>query len=378
MTDIHKALLRVRTVFCMLLLISGPAFAESSAYRVEGVKVDVTADNAVEAREKAFEEAQMKAFDILAERILSEGELEAYQKPDIATISNFVQDFEVTNEQLSAVRYKGTYTFRFRSGAIQGHLAQNEFEYSDTPQTSPVLILPFSQMGTRTVLWEGNPFMEAWAKLSRQPNGEASTMVPMGDLLDVSQVKDDPALRYDKTMIDNMVARYDAQKAVILIADMQADQSLDVSMYSTDNAMPAFIDTIKIESKPGMPEYTLYEDAVREVQAALRHNWKAKTKIDPGQMASIKARARFSSVQEWIQLKRSIEAVSGVNSVKVQGLKPREAVIRIEYTGGEARLIPAFSQAGILLNSPYQGNPYNAQIPGEAIYDISLANKGRY
>lgn len=378
MTDIHKALLRVRTVFCMLLLISGPAFAESSVYRVEGVEVDVTADNAVEAREKAFEEAQMKAFDILAERILSESELEAYQKPDIATISNFVQDFEVTNEQLSAVRYKGTYTFRFRSGAIQGHMAQNEFEYSDTPQNDPVLILPFTQVGTRTVLWEGNPFMEAWAKLSRQANGTAATMVPMGDLLDVSQVKDDPALRYDKTMIDNMVARYDAQKAVILIAETQADQSLNVSMYSTDSAMPVFIDTIKIESKPGMPEYTLYEDAVREVQGALRHSWKKETRIDPAQLSSLKARARFATVQEWIELKRSIEAVSGVSSVKVQGLKPKEAIIRIEYVGGESRLIPAFSQAGIALNSPYQANAYNAQIPGETIYDISLANKGRY
>lgn len=378
MTDIHKALLRVRTVFCMLLLMAAPAFAESSAYKVEGVEVDVTASNAVEAREKAFEEAQVKAFDILAERLLTEAELENYQKPDVTTISNLVQDFEVTNEQLSAVRYKGTYTFRFRSGAIQGHMAESEFAYSDTEQTSPVLILPYMQAGTRTVLWENNPFMEAWSKLSGQAGAAASTILPMGDLLDVSQIKDDPALRYDKTMIDNIVGRYDAGKAVILIAEPQPDQGLNVSMYSTDQAMPVYLDTIKMAPKPGMPEYSLYEDAVREVQAALRQDWKKKTKIDPSQMSSLKARARFDTVQEWIRLKRSIEGVSGVSSVKVQGLKPKEAIIRIEYLGGEARLMPAFSQAGIALNAPYQGGAYNAQMPGEKIYDISLAGAGRY
>ncbi|MEM6782067.1 MAG: hypothetical protein AAF569_09420, partial [Pseudomonadota bacterium] len=133
MRNIHKALCSVRTAFCMLMLIAMPALADDSVYKVEGIEVDVTAENAVEAREKAFEEAQVKAFEVLTEKLMTPFERETYEMPDVNTISGFVQDFEVTNEQLSAVRYKGTYTFRFRPGAIQGHMSDEEFSYSETP-----------------------------------------------------------------------------------------------------------------------------------------------------------------------------------------------------------------------------------------------------
>ncbi|MEM6780660.1 MAG: hypothetical protein AAF569_02230, partial [Pseudomonadota bacterium] len=241
-----------------------------------------------------------------------------------------------------------------------------------------VLILPYSQIGTRTVLWNNNPFMQAWARMGAAQGRMASTLIPLGDLLDVTQAQDDPALRYDKMLLDTMVRRYEATEAIILIAEKKPDQSLSVSMYSTQSAIPAFIKTIDIAAKPGLPENTLYEDAVREVQAALRQDWKQKTEIDPTQLATLKARARFENVQEWIRIKRAVEGVSGVNSVKVQGLKPKEAIIRIEYLGGEQRLMPAFSQAGIILNAPYQPNQYNAQLQGDRIYDIRLGTVGRY
>lgn len=378
MTDIHKALALVRTVFCIILLAVSPAMASDATYTIEGVEVDVTAENAVEAREKAFEEAQVKAFEVLAERLLSEAEIEVYDIPDLDTISGFVQDFEVTNEQLSAIRYKGTYTFRFRSGAIQGHMSQADQSYSETP-AEPILVLPYMQQGTRTVLWENNPFMEAWTKMAVSSNGKNRALVPLGDLLDISQIKDDPALRYDKMSLDNMVGRYQASEAIILIAEPQADKSLTVSMYSTKTTIPTFLKSIEVPAKPGMPDYVTYQDAVSDVKAALRQDWKEKTKIqNPAQASSLKARARFSNVQEWVNLKRSIESVSGVNSVRVQGLKPKEAIIRIEFSGTEERLIPAFAHVGLVLDAPFEPSAYNAQLPGEKIYDIRLDNGGRY
>ena len=78
-------------------------------YTVEGIEVDVTADNAVEARADAFEVAQIKGYEILAQRFLSAEEMKTFETPDVEAISSFVKDYEVTNEQLSAVRYKGIY-----------------------------------------------------------------------------------------------------------------------------------------------------------------------------------------------------------------------------------------------------------------------------
>lgn len=60
MRAFYKHFALVYTVFCVAF--SSMAFAQDDIYTVENVEVDVTADNAVQAREKAMEEAQVKAY----------------------------------------------------------------------------------------------------------------------------------------------------------------------------------------------------------------------------------------------------------------------------------------------------------------------------
>jgi hypothetical protein len=105
---------------------AGPARAQDdSILTVTGVKADATAASAVEARQQAFEKAQVDAFTQLASRFMSEDQMKTFQPPPVMEITLLVDDFEITQEQLSAVRYVGTYTFRFKKGATQGWFASH-------------------------------------------------------------------------------------------------------------------------------------------------------------------------------------------------------------------------------------------------------------
>ncbi len=126
MSALYKGFARAKPVFFGLfavvsLALSAPALAQMS-YTVEGVEVDVTAANAVKAREEALKQAQVKAFEQLALGALGEQGMSGYTMPDTDTIMALVQDFEVTNEQLSARRYKGVFTVRFRPALAQQYL----------------------------------------------------------------------------------------------------------------------------------------------------------------------------------------------------------------------------------------------------------------
>ena len=146
----YKPFHAARIVFCAIVfsfflvasMAGVPAFAANPVFTIEDVKVDVTASNALEAKQKAFEQAQVDAFEIMANRMLSESEMKAAPPLDLSTISLLIQDFEVTKEQLSAVRYVGTYTFRFKDDAVRRHFSGQGFQYSDVG-SKPVLILPF-------------------------------------------------------------------------------------------------------------------------------------------------------------------------------------------------------------------------------------------
>lgn len=112
--------------FFALVFMASPAKAQDdSIFTVAGVKADATAASAVEARQQAFEKAQVDAFTQLASRFMTEDQMKAFQPPPVMEITLLVDDFEITQEQLSAVRYVGTYTFRFKKGATQGWFASH-------------------------------------------------------------------------------------------------------------------------------------------------------------------------------------------------------------------------------------------------------------
>ena len=180
----HAARIVFYTIVFSFLCVVSPAQAANPVFTIEDVKVDVTASNALEAKQRAFEQAQVDAFEIMAGRMLSESEIKAAPQPDLSTISLLIQDFEVTKEQLSAVRYVGTYTFRFKDDAVRRHFSGQGFQYSDVG-SKPVLILPFYQRGDEAVLWShNNVWMKAWNAASNL-RGLVPTVLPLGDLADL-------------------------------------------------------------------------------------------------------------------------------------------------------------------------------------------------
>lgn len=110
----------IAVFFLMLAFSAQPARAQdASSFTVSGIKADATAASAVDARQLAFDKAQQDAFTALASRFLTEDQMKTFQPPPALEITTLVDDFEITQEQLSAVRYVGTYTFRFKPAATR-------------------------------------------------------------------------------------------------------------------------------------------------------------------------------------------------------------------------------------------------------------------
>ena len=222
MAPFYKHFYRVRTVFtacflCFFLWMPG-AWAADDLYTVEGVAVDATADNALQARDKAFGQAQQQAFMILAGRMLPEAEAQKLTPPDPLAISPLIQDFEVTQEQLSAVRYVGTYTFRFKQAAVSQYFGQSGTDYTAI-ESPPLLLLPFFQPPDGPiVLWaQQNPWRQAWDRMEGQET-LVPIVVPLGDLDDVKDVSDQEAFTYRNENMARLLGRYHSAEAVLAVA----------------------------------------------------------------------------------------------------------------------------------------------------------------
>src|SRR5262249_42646424 len=135
-----------------------------------------------------------------------------------------VQDFEVTSERSSTVRYIATLTFRFRAEPVRRLLRDRGIAFAETP-SKPVILLPVLSAGNRAGLGEDpTPWRAA---LLRQPlkEGLVPMQVPANDLATVQAIDVQQALKGDKDALAALGRHYD--NADVLVAQAQLSGSGD-------------------------------------------------------------------------------------------------------------------------------------------------------
>ncbi len=383
----HKAFNCKLILFCVSMVLitfsfSHAALAQDSFFVVKDVKVDVTAENSVVAQDKAFDQAQLKAFRILSARMVSEADAKAVPTPDAITISTMVKDYEVTNEKISAVRYIGTYTFRFREQAVSRFFSVTGVSYTETA-SNPLLVLPvFQKDGNNTIWSEDNIWMSAWSR-ANLTNGLVPVSVPIGDLADIDDIDDSNALTYERVKLENMLGRYNASDAAIMIAvpdmtladirspDAHAVGRMRVSIYRTDRSKAEHVKDIKLEADGQETISQLYDRAVVMGYSALQKDWKVKTLASASQDQKFYVRVGYKNARQWVQAQQSLRTLPGVSNMTVLSLKKVGAKISFVYRGDEQRLRETLGRQALELG---EAIPYGSS--GKYIYDLHFATAG--
>jgi hypothetical protein len=397
----YKTFRAASTVFCAILVSFfaglGPVQAADELYTVEGVKVDVTADSAMAARDQAFDKAQIDAFTTLAGRMLSESELENWKAPAIDVVSPMVQDYEVTAEKLSSVRYIGTYTITFRAKSVDSFFNKQGSTYSNVV-SAPLVILPFWQVSGRNYLWSPyNIWMRAWNRVPASGT-PVPVIVPIGDLEDVSDISDDDVFGYNPDKLAALLKRYDAGDAVLAVAtpdgklanakeeDIATGGAVTVSLYRTDRGSPEHVREIVVQAQPGDTLGKLLDRAVGDTQTALKQNWKEKTAVPAAQTAastmpaapsgnSLVARIQIASLEQWATTQKALSRVNAITGTELKSLSPKEALVKLSYRGDEPGLRTALAQAGMDLGFPKYAGYGNATNNDSLIYELSFGGR---
>lgn len=100
---------------------AGPARADD-AYTVSGVAEDQAGASAQAAREAAQTDSRRKAFRQLIDRLAPSDGGAALTSLGDRDIAALVDSFQVDDERISAVRYLGVFTYRFRPASVQALL----------------------------------------------------------------------------------------------------------------------------------------------------------------------------------------------------------------------------------------------------------------
>lgn len=353
-----------------------PAHANQALYTIRDVTVDMKADNALAARERAFEAAQIRAFAQLTERLAMEDEDGEATPPDDITLAAMIKDYEVTSEQLSSVRYVGTYTFRFKSDAVKQYFSGQSMDYADT-KSDPILLLPFSQNAAIYDLWsDDNEWREAWDRIDTF-DALVPVVIPVGDLQDVKGIGDQDARQYDYRQLFSMLQRYGAKEAVIALAlpDISLEEgatefdvvtgAVRIDLFRADKFGPQHVKQFSVKAKDGQTRRQVFDRAVKQVQRALGRDWKDQTVVEVHSTSEIMVQIPITSLGEWTRKQRAIRQISGVSQLKVSSLSPRRVMAKLTYMGEVSSLRQAFVRAQMSLQ------PISSDLSASVIYELT-------
>src|SRR5581483_9971285 len=336
---------------------SRPAAADQNVYVAAGIPVDLTGDIAT-LREKAMLQAQRDGLKKILASIASPEALQSLQLPDDETIPSWVQDFEIEEEKTSASRYIGKFTFRFMADPIRQFLTENNVSYAET-ESKAVLVLPvFTNETGDTELWgPTNPWFAAWASRPQQP-GLVPIQTPVGDLPDQNAISATQALAGDKVRIQSLSDRYAAGDVIVAEASLQppganGQRVLNLSIIDYGNGGGQSAKD-QVTSDTGNIDQLL-KDGVDRVASLVQNSWKQDNLVDPNQRSQVKVHVPFSSLQQWVEVKRHLAQVSLVKSVNLTNLSRTGADIELTYLGDEVQFVRALNQASLMITSSGEG-----------------------
>ncbi len=334
-------------------LLSPKAAPAAAVFDVANVAVDVTAETAAAARERALVDGERTAFRRLLER-LTLGSDHA-RLPDLprAEIANFLQDFSVADEKTSAVRYLAKLTVRFKADEVRGLLDRLGVPFAET-MSKPVLVLPVFQSAGALLLWDDpNPWRSAWA-------GQASRdgLVPMlfatGDLPDVAAIGAEQAAAGDEPRLAAVAQRHGTTDTVVAVATVgylpqQPLPHVRVFVSRHGPSAQKGRTEIEIQGASGESIEGLLRRAAGETARLVEDSWKRENllRLDRSSVAAVSV--PIAKLADWLAVRKRLGNVSVVRRADVVLMSRAEVQLNLQFIGEPDQLALALGQADLQL-----------------------------
>ena len=344
------------------LLVAGLVVATASVawaqalgvFEVQGVAVDVTAETAAVARERALAEGEKLAFRRLLERLTLRADYRRLPKPSPREISIYVKDFSVADEKTSAVRYLARLSYRFHAGPIRRLLTDRDLPFAETP-SKPVLVLPVYQAAGALLLWDDpNPWREAW-KAAPPLDGLVPLALPLGDLADIAAIGAEQAVKGDARRLNAVAARYGAADAIVAHGTLgigarlgRPELEVFVTRYGTALQEQTFVKSFSAAEGEGIDD--LLRRAAVELARRVEDNWKKDNLLEFETSAVAAAKVPIRRLEDWLEVRKRLSGIAVLDRVDMILISLDEVRVNLHYFGSSEQLVVALEQADLVMS----------------------------
>ncbi|NQY13491.1 MAG: hypothetical protein HRT81_06500 [Henriciella sp.] len=321
-------MIRVILIACFLLFgISSLAEGQSrDAYTINEIPVDEQAETVGEAQLQAFAAARLAGAVRLIERLtLPEDRLAATDLIiDQVFADRIAAAVDVEEEVAGAGRYRGSLAVVYNP--VEVRAALNEVGLPFTDSLAPQAVLFTTTSNGMDLAWN-----MAWEE---SPKG---SLVPLLISRSAGYAPDTP---WD--VLQQEISLYGAQRAIF--ADLRGSNGgYVIELISVTASGPRRIGVTR--------RAPTVEEAIQAVALRLNDDWKQTSIIRDTSRTLIEATVSYTSLAEWITLRRALVQSPLVSNVQTRAISTDGAFVAFAFAGDGQRLISDLRDRGVVITA---------------------------
>jgi hypothetical protein len=354
----------------LFVCLATPAIAQgrfSDIYSVQGVAVDVKAENVFDARDAAIREAGRRAWVRLWSKLVDEKFIPRRPNLSDADLRVMVASVDVQSERASAKRYIASMTVTFDPLEVRRVLERVGALFASV-RSRPMLLLPLLRTGGAEFVYElHSPWAQAWARFPFERS-----------LIDYIRIVGSPADRLlltsfqarnrDPVRLQMALNRYRAEDVALMSADLRRQfpggPILGV-FRAYRGASPTPIDTLRLTAPTENDLPAMLDQAVVRLDMMLTNALRAELTAAPqatGPIAQVRELGGYQvlvatpDAAAWERTLEQLRRTEGMRSVFLTSLAVGGiSRARLAFDGDLALLAYALDQVGIRLDSTPDG-----------------------
>lgn len=333
----------------VLALLAGAVHGQpaggSNTFTVDGIDVDVTAQDAVQARQKGIQEARQKAIKLLVDRMVAPEDRSRVPPVDNTRLERLVRGVEFANERTAGNRYIATLSVVFGADQVRSWLAEANIGVTETVARGALVIPLWKGKYGVEPLDDRNAWREAWSRLDTRGTAVPTALV-RGDQLDQDAASVEDAFVGNVTALARLNERYRAP--TIIVATAEGDPSGPITVGGV-------LYDMQTGARTELPKMTVANegqlgDAARKLHARLDEERRSLATVRRDTQDAIDVVVPLRALSDWVQVRQRLGAIPAVKTVSVRTLEADRAELRLDYFGSIDQLQKTLAQAGLQLD----------------------------
>jgi hypothetical protein len=313
---------------------------------IDGIDVDVSGPDAIQARQQAIREARRKAARLVVERMVAPEERAKVPAIDDARLDSMVRGIEFARERTAGTRYIGTLNVVFSTEPLKAWLSEGGIALVETVQRQALVVPLWKGKHGLEPLDDQNGWRDAWRALDNVGMAVPVAVV-RGDQLDQDAMSVEEAYVGDVTALARLNERYHAPTIVVVTVEgdpKAGPLSIGGLRYDTQTGARSELPRAQVQDASKLAA------AAKDIQGKLDEAWRSVATVRRDMQAAMDVFVPLRALSDWVQVRQRLGNIPSIKAVSVRQLEADRAELKLDYFGTAEQLQKTLGQVGLQLD----------------------------